>query len=215
MPRACPRARFALASTAVGAVERAASRRASSGVAGMRSRSTRRSRQGSPPRNARSWRSASRRARATEAHVLNLYFRRAVRRRDDRSDVPRNARVVSDLPPFERPIVTAHEWAHLAGYNDEGEANFVGWLSCMRGDEAASVQRVGLPVQRSGQPVAARRSAATGAAAGCGSARGSARDRRPRGAQSECPRCAGGLAGATTSICTPTASSRERPATAR
>ena len=43
--------------------------------------------------------------------------------------------VVSDLLPFERPIVTAHEWAHLAGYNDEGEANFVGWLSCMRGDE--------------------------------------------------------------------------------
>src|SRR5262245_57247406 len=44
--------------------------------------------------------------------------------------------VVSDLLPFERPFVTAHEWAHLAGYNDEGEANFVGWLACMRGDEA-------------------------------------------------------------------------------
>jgi Protein of unknown function (DUF3810) len=29
--------------------------------------------------------------------------------------------------------VTAHEWAHLAGYNDEGEANFVAWLACMRG----------------------------------------------------------------------------------
>jgi hypothetical protein len=43
--------------------------------------------------------------------------------------------VVSDLLPLERPFVTAHEWAHLAGYNDEGEANFVGWLTCMRGDE--------------------------------------------------------------------------------
>lgn len=44
--------------------------------------------------------------------------------------------VVSDLLPFERPFVTAHEWAHLAGYTNEGEANFVGWLSCMRGNAA-------------------------------------------------------------------------------
>jgi hypothetical protein len=35
--------------------------------------------------------------------------------------------------PFERAFVTAHEWAHLAGYADEAEANFVGWLTCMRG----------------------------------------------------------------------------------
>ena len=37
--------------------------------------------------------------------------------------------------PFERPLVVAHEWAHLAGFTDEGEANFVGWLTCMRGSE--------------------------------------------------------------------------------
>src|SRR5207249_2335257 len=41
-----------------------------------------------------------------------------------------------DLLPMERPFVVAHEWAHLAGYNDEGEANFVSWLACVRGDEA-------------------------------------------------------------------------------
>jgi len=44
--------------------------------------------------------------------------------------------VVSDLLPFERPFIDAHEWAHLAGYTDEGEANFVGWLACMRGSDA-------------------------------------------------------------------------------
>lgn len=40
--------------------------------------------------------------------------------------------VVSDLLPFERPFVVAHEWSHLAGIGDEGEANFVGWLACVR-----------------------------------------------------------------------------------
>jgi len=42
-----------------------------------------------------------------------------------------------DLLPFERPFVAAHEWAHLAGYADESEASFVGWLSCLRGGPAA------------------------------------------------------------------------------
>lgn len=44
---------------------------------------------------------------------------------------------LSTLLPVEQPMVIAHEWAHLAGYADEGEANFVGWLACLRGDEAA------------------------------------------------------------------------------
>jgi hypothetical protein len=39
-----------------------------------------------------------------------------------------------DLLPFERPMVAAHEWAHLAGFADESEANFVGWLTCVRAD---------------------------------------------------------------------------------
>ena len=42
-----------------------------------------------------------------------------------------------DLLPFERPFVAAHEWSHLAGYADEAEANFVGWLTCMRADVPA------------------------------------------------------------------------------
>jgi hypothetical protein len=42
-----------------------------------------------------------------------------------------------DLLPFERPFVAAHEWAHLAGYADESEANFVGWLTCVRADAAS------------------------------------------------------------------------------
>ena len=37
------------------------------------------------------------------------------------------------LLPFERPATVAHEWSHLAGYADESEANFLGWLVCMRG----------------------------------------------------------------------------------
>jgi hypothetical protein len=45
--------------------------------------------------------------------------------------------VVSGLLPFEEPFVVAHEWSHLAGFTDEGEANFVGWLACLRGSDAA------------------------------------------------------------------------------
>ena len=33
--------------------------------------------------------------------------------------------------------MTAHEWAHLAGYADESEANFIGWLVCLQGPPAA------------------------------------------------------------------------------
>ena len=39
-----------------------------------------------------------------------------------------------DLLPFERPFIAAHEWAHLAGYADESEASFVGWLIAMHAD---------------------------------------------------------------------------------
>jgi Protein of unknown function (DUF3810) len=46
-----------------------------------------------------------------------------------------------DLLPWERPFVAAHEWSHLAGYANEAEANFVGWLTCVRGS---------VPVQYSG-----------------------------------------------------------------
>lgn len=42
-----------------------------------------------------------------------------------------------DLLEVERPFVIAHEWAHLAGYADESEANFVAYLTCRRGDATA------------------------------------------------------------------------------
>jgi Protein of unknown function (DUF3810) len=38
--------------------------------------------------------------------------------------------------PFERPMVIAHEWGHLAGFADESEASFVGWLTCIHGSAA-------------------------------------------------------------------------------
>jgi hypothetical protein len=44
--------------------------------------------------------------------------------------------VATDVLPFERPLVVAHEWSHLAGLADEGEANFAGWLTCVRGSTA-------------------------------------------------------------------------------
>ncbi len=37
--------------------------------------------------------------------------------------------------PYERPFVVAHEWAHLAGYANEAEASFVGWLTCLAGND--------------------------------------------------------------------------------
>jgi len=45
--------------------------------------------------------------------------------------------VAPDLLDVERPFVIAHEWAHLAGYADESEANFVAWLTCRHGDAMA------------------------------------------------------------------------------
>jgi hypothetical protein len=41
--------------------------------------------------------------------------------------------VAGNVLPFERPFVVAHEWSHLAGIADEGEANFAAWLTCARG----------------------------------------------------------------------------------
>ncbi len=41
-----------------------------------------------------------------------------------------------DLLPFERPMVLAHEWAHLAGFADEADASAIAWLACVTGDAA-------------------------------------------------------------------------------
>jgi Protein of unknown function (DUF3810) len=65
--------------------------------------------------------------------LLGLYFRWAAI--DGMTD-PFFLEVIvnPDVLPVERPFVIAHEWAHLAGYADESEANFVAWLACARGD---------------------------------------------------------------------------------
>ena len=68
--------------------------------------------------------------------LLDLYFRRAgVAGMTDPFFL--ETLVASDVLPFERPMVVMHEWAHLAGVTDEGEANFMGWLACVRGTTAA------------------------------------------------------------------------------
>jgi hypothetical protein len=67
--------------------------------------------------------------------ILDLYFRRAgVAGMTDPYFL--ETLVASDVLPFERPSVIAHEWGHLAGLTDEGEANFLGWLTCERGTAA-------------------------------------------------------------------------------
>jgi uncharacterized protein DUF3810 len=71
-----------------------------------------------------------------KASVLTWYFRRAAI--DGMTD-PFFLEIIvnTDVLPFERPFVVSHEWAHLAGYADESEANFVAWLTCVRGDPLA------------------------------------------------------------------------------
>jgi Protein of unknown function (DUF3810) len=68
--------------------------------------------------------------------LLNLYFRPAG---VDGATDPffLETLVASDLLPFEQPFVVAHEWSHLAGFADEGEANFMGWLTCARASASA------------------------------------------------------------------------------
>jgi hypothetical protein len=68
--------------------------------------------------------------------LLNLYFRPAA---VDGATDPffLETLLASDLLPFERPFVVAHEWSHLAGFADEGEANFMGWLTCTRAGASA------------------------------------------------------------------------------
>lgn len=68
--------------------------------------------------------------------VLTSYFRRAAI--DGMTD-PLFLEVIvnPDVLDIERPFVLAHEWAHLAGYASESDANFVAWLTCVRGDALA------------------------------------------------------------------------------
>jgi hypothetical protein len=73
---------------------------------------------------------------APKASLAGLYFRRAA---ISGMTVPFFLEITlnPDLLPVERPFTLAHEWAHLAGYADESEANFIAWLTCARGDARA------------------------------------------------------------------------------
>ncbi len=81
------------------------------------------------------------RARFTEPGIpkrslLTLYFRRAAI--DGMTDPWFLEIIVNpDVLDVERPMVVAHEWAHLAGYANESDANFLAWLTCVRGDPLA------------------------------------------------------------------------------
>lgn len=68
-----------------------------------------------------------------KATLLNVWFRRAG---IDGMLSPFSLEVLVNraVLPFERPFLVAHEWAHLAGYANEAEANFVGVLVCFAGD---------------------------------------------------------------------------------
>jgi len=37
--------------------------------------------------------------------------------------------------PFEWPRALAHEWSHAAGFTDEGDANFIGTVTCLRSSD--------------------------------------------------------------------------------
>lgn len=50
----------------------------------------------------------------------------------------REALVVDPLLPFERPVVVMHEMAHVLGYANEGEANFIAFLAAIHSDQAIS-----------------------------------------------------------------------------
>ena len=68
--------------------------------------------------------------------LLALYFRKAAI--DGMTDPFFLEIVVNpDLLPSERPFVIAHEWAHIAGFADESEANFIAWLTCLRASPRA------------------------------------------------------------------------------
>jgi hypothetical protein len=71
-----------------------------------------------------------------KASLLSWYFPRAA---IDGMTNPFALEVIvnPEVLPFERPAVLAHEWAHLAGFADESEASFVGWVACQRAGEQA------------------------------------------------------------------------------
>ncbi len=68
-----------------------------------------------------------------KANAVQFLFHARFDRRHDRSVFSRDARQSKPACRSNGRSTVAHEWSHLAGYADESEANFVGWLVCMRG----------------------------------------------------------------------------------
>ena len=79
--------------------------------------------------------------------LLGFYFRKAA---IDGMTVPVFLEVIlnPDLLPVERPSVLAHEWAHLGGYADESEANFIGFIACVRSGDPVAQYSAWLDVYR-------------------------------------------------------------------
>lgn len=50
----------------------------------------------------------------------------------------REALVVDPLLSFERPVIVMHEMAHVLGYANEGEANFIAFLAAIHSDQPIS-----------------------------------------------------------------------------
>lgn len=73
------------------------------------------------------------RVAAPKRSMLSWYFRRAGI--DGMTD-PFFLEIIlnPDMLPVEQPFALAHEWAHLAGYANESDANFLAWLTCVRAD---------------------------------------------------------------------------------
>jgi Protein of unknown function (DUF3810) len=46
--------------------------------------------------------------------------------------------VDATLSPYERPAIYAHEWAHMAGFADESEANLIAVLACTNSSDPLS-----------------------------------------------------------------------------
>ena len=69
--------------------------------------------------------------------LFNPYFRWAAIDGVTNPFLPETV-IVKGLTPAEAYATTAHEWAHLAGFASEDEANFVGWLTCLEAGGGAA-----------------------------------------------------------------------------
>jgi hypothetical protein len=49
--------------------------------------------------------------------------------------------LASNLVDIEEPAALAHEWGHLAGFADESEASYFGWLTCLSEAARTGLQR--------------------------------------------------------------------------